>query len=267
MLIASTLTTLIVILVASVFLVQNNFYRDVQRRTAVHESVRSVTEMLSGEVRAIPKSGLVSAEYDRLIYRTPVAIGGVCDLSGSYIYAHIPLSGTAFDLDDVAGYAVQDIAGDWTYNADTWRNIKGDEGTGPASACHAAGADTTGATADFYMLVKINTPPTIVRGTNIMLYRETELRSMPSALDPRSHALYRAPYGKALVEFAHGMWGVWFCFRLEGSPFCDFWVNSVDYDKVVEITLYVIGHVPPTTGGGDYYTVYWTIDVPLRNVG
>ena len=97
MLIASTLTTLIVILVSSVFLVQNRFYRDIQRRTAVHEAVRSVTEMLSGEVREIPKNGFVSAQYDRLIYRTPVAIGGVCDLSGGDIYIHIPLSGTAFD--------------------------------------------------------------------------------------------------------------------------------------------------------------------------
>ena len=266
MLIASTLTTLIVILVSSVFLVQNRFYRDIQRRTAVHEAVRSVTEMLSGEVREIPKSGFVSAQYDRLIYRTPVAIGGVCDLSGGDIYIHIPLSGTAVDLGDVAGYAVQDAAGDWTYNSSTWENILKAEGSGPASACHAAGADTTGATADFYTIWKINTPPTVARGTNIMLYRETELRSMPSVLDPTSYAIYRAPYGEDLVEFAHGMWGVWFCFRLEGSPSCNFWVDSWDYDKVVEITLYVIGHVPPVVGGGQIYSVYWTIDVPLRNV-
>jgi len=43
-------------------------------------------------------------------------------------------------------------------------------------------------------------------------------------------------------------------------------VDAWNYDRIVEITLYVIGHVPPTTGGGQYYTVYWTVDVPLRNV-
>ncbi|MCK5651962.1 MAG: hypothetical protein KAJ42_11315 [Gemmatimonadetes bacterium] len=253
-------------LVTSVFLVQNNFYTDVQRRTAVHESVRSVTEMLSGEVRAIPKNGFVSAEYDRLIYRTPLAIGGVCDQSGFQSYVHIPLSGTGFDAGEVAGYAVQDAAGDWTYNSAAWSTILGSQGSGPASACYAAGADTTGATADFYLLNGLATPPTIGRGTAIMLYRETELRSMVSALDPTSFALYRAPYGEALVEFAHGLWGVWFCFRLEGTSLCSFFVNSVDYDKIAEITLYVIGRAPPSTGGGLAYTVYWTIDVPLRNV-
>ncbi len=255
-------------LVTSVFLVQNNFYRDVQRRTAVHESVRSVTQMLSGEVREIPKNGFVSAEYDRLIYRTPLAIGGVCEQGNASggAYIHIPLSGTALDTGEVAGYAVQDAAGDWAYNSATWSSILGSQGSGPASACQAAGADTTGATADFYLLNGLATPPTIGRGTTIMLYKETELRSMVSALDSTSFALYRAPYGESLVEFAHGLWGVWFCFRIEGASVCDFWVDSLDYDKVVEITLYVIGQAPPTAGGGNPYTVYWTIDVPLRNV-
>lgn len=253
-------------LVTSVFLVQNNFYADVQRRSAVHESVRSVTEMLSGEVRAIPKGGFVSAAYYRLVYRTPLAIGGVCDQSGSQSYVHIPLSGRPFDSDDVAGYAVQDSNGDWTYNTATWGSIVGAQGSGPAWACHAAGADTTGATADFYLLNGLTTPPTIGPGTTIMLYKETELRSKASELDPRTYGLYKARSGEDLVEFGHGLWGTWFCFRLQGNSWCDFWVDAADYDEIVEITLYVIGHVPPTTGGGDYYTVYWTVDVPLYNV-
>jgi hypothetical protein len=252
--------------VTSVFLVQNNFYADVQRRTAVHESVRSVTEMLSQEVRSIPKGGFVDAQYFDLIYRTPLAVGGVCDQSGTQSYVHIPLSGTAFGTDEVDGYAIQDSNGDWTYNSATWSSILGAQGSGPASACHAAGADTTGATADFYLLNGLTTPPTIGPGTNIMLYREMELKSQPSVLDPRTYALYWAANGEDLVEFGHGLWGVWFCFRLQGNSWCDFWVDSWNYDNIVEITLYVIGHVPPTTGGGDYYTVYWTVDVPLHNV-
>jgi hypothetical protein len=190
----------------------------------------------------------------------------VCYTNGSQTYVHFPTSGTNFDTSEVDGYAIQDSNGDWTYNAASWASILGGQGSGPAAACEGTGADTTGATAEFYLLNGLTTPPAIGLGTTVMLYKEMVLESKTSVLDPRTYALYWGPYGGSTVEFGHGLWGIWFCFRLEGLPYCDFWVDSWNYDRIVEITAYVIGHSPPITGGGDYYTVYWTVDIPLRNV-
>ena len=62
-LIAMLLATLIVALVGSIFLAQNNFYADVVRRSEAQDDVRSVVELVSADVQSASPDGIGVADH------------------------------------------------------------------------------------------------------------------------------------------------------------------------------------------------------------
>ena len=151
-LVAMALSSIVVVMVTGVFLVQNQFYADAVARTSMHENVRGATSYVASELRAVPSGGMVVAEADRVVFRMPLVVGGVCAVSGVQTYLLFPLEGEGVDGTEVDGYAVRDAAGEWTYTAATWASIYTSSGSVPAGVCEAAGADTVEATADFFRL-------------------------------------------------------------------------------------------------------------------
>ena len=65
--VALTLSSVIVALVSSVFLTQNNFYRFVIQRTRVQDNLRVVTDLIASEVRGVAGGGVTTAESRRFV--------------------------------------------------------------------------------------------------------------------------------------------------------------------------------------------------------
>ncbi len=168
---ALTLSSVIVALVSSVFLTQNNFYRFVVQRTRVQDNLRVVTDLIASEVRGVAGGGVTTAESRRFVVRLPIAMGGVCHDQSTHGRVYMPGLSQIYG-DEVAGYARQDGGGNWTYTADTWPNLLDSSGSGDADEClTTSGADTVGAIADFgRLLIGGGT----ALGEVIMIYREVE---------------------------------------------------------------------------------------------
>ena len=200
--VALTLSSVIVALVSSVFLTQNNFYRFVIQRTRVQDNLRVVTDLIASEVRGVAGGGVTTAESRRFVVRLPIAMGGVCHDQGTDGRVYMPGLSQIYG-NEVAGYARQDGAGDWTYTPDTWSNLLVSSGSGDANECLTRnGADTVGAITDFGRLL-ISGGTTL--GEVIMIYREVEFKIDRSQLDPQTLAVYRGVTGDTLREFATGI--------------------------------------------------------------
>lgn len=257
---------MVVILVTTVFLVQNQFYADVLRRSEVQEEVRSVTELIRSEISSIPAGGVLRAQEDQFAFRTAVAIGGICAVSGNETYVHIPLNGEALDTTEITGYGIRDSSGDWDYNAATWSSMFGAQGSSPASTCEAAGADTTGATDEFFRLDNLSSTYTIGPGVVVMLVREIELTFDTSELDSVSVALFRGPYGGTLVEFATGMASdARFEYRQVGDTTYSSPLTGGALLDIDAVRVYVNATSQAIRGGEDPYEYGWTVHIPLRN--
>jgi hypothetical protein len=265
-LVAMVLSTLVVALVTSVFLVQNEFYSDAVKMSALHENVRGATSFVSSQLRGVAPGGIVEAEADSVTYRVPLAVGGVCTVNGSDTYLLLPRNGEGIDGAEVAGYAVQDDAGVWSYTAATWASIYGSAGAIPAGTCALAGADTTGATADFYRLDGLVASPSLEPGDLVMIYRAATLRLGTSDLDGSSTALFSGPAGGTLTEFASGLTpGSSFEYRL---PHPATWRDRVpggNRDRIISIRFSALGAVASSRMGRDSLTFNLTVTVPLRN--
>ena len=215
--VALTLSSVIVALVSSVFLTQNNFYRFVVQRTRVQDNLRVVTDLIASEVRGVAGGGVTAAESRRFVVRLPIAMGGVCHNEATHGRVYMPGLSEIYG-NEVAGYARQDGGGNWTYTADTWSNLLVSSGSGDASQClTTSGADTVGASADFGRFL-------IAGGTTlgevIMIYREVEFKIDGSELDPQTLAVYRGVTGDTLREFATGiMPDTKFQYRLPSSTY------------------------------------------------
>ena len=142
---ALTLSSVIVALVSSVFLTQNNFYCFVVQRTRVQDNLRVVTDLIASEVRRVAGGGVTTAEGRRFVVRLPIAMAGVCRAEAAAGHVYMPGLSQIYG-NEVAGYARQDGGGNWTYTADTWSNLLDSSGSGDADAClTTSGADTVGA--------------------------------------------------------------------------------------------------------------------------
>lgn len=102
--VAPTLSSVIVALVSSVFLTQNNFYRSVVQRTRVQDNLRVVTDLISSEVRGVAGGGVTAAEMRRFVVRLPIAMGGVCHRQASHGRVYMP-GLSEINGNEVAGYA------------------------------------------------------------------------------------------------------------------------------------------------------------------
>ncbi len=267
--VAMLLSTLIVILVTSTFLAQNSFYSDVVQRTSLQESARGATSLITSELRGVGAGGIISALPDSVVYRVPLAVGGVCAVSGSETYVLLPLGEEVVEASEVDGYAVRAAAdGRWTYTPAAWGSIYHSSGGAAAQTCALAGADTTGAAADFYRLDGLSASPAIEPGDLIMLFRETELKLGLSTLDSLSTALFWGPAGGTITEFATGLSASSaFSYRRAGqTTFQDQVVGAADLANIEAIRVFAAGVAPSNRPGRDSLTFDLTATVSLRNV-
>jgi len=260
------LSTLVVILVTSVFLVQNEFYSDSMKRTGLHENVRGAVSLVSSELRGVAAGGIVEAEADSVVFRVPLVVGGVCRVSGSETYLLLPQNGEAVDGAKVTGYAVRDPSGLWTYTAATWGTIYQSSGVMPAQACASAGADTTRATADFYRLDGLVASPALQPGDLVMLYREVTLKLATSELDSISTAVFTGLAGGTLVEFASGLTAASaFEYRLARQSNFRNRVPGGNRRRIAVVRFSAFGAAASSRVGRDSLTFNLTVTVPLRN--
>lgn len=265
-LVSMLLSTLIVILVTTTFLVQNEFYSDAAKRSALQENVRGAVSLVSTELRGVAAGGIAAAEADSVVYRVPLAIGGVCAVNGAETYLHLPLEGGGVVESEVAGYAVRDADGAWTHTASTWASIYHSNGVGPAQTCRTAGADTVGALADFYRLDNLVASPALQAGDLVMVYREMTFKLAPSVLDSSSTAVFWGQAGQDLTEFANSLGSESaFQYRLSNSStFRDF-VRGGGRERIVVVRFSALGTAPASRMNRDSLSYDLSVTVPLGN--
>ncbi len=260
--VALTLSSVIVTLVSSVFLTQNNFYRSVVQRTRVQDNLRVATDFIASEVRGVAGGGVTTAESRRFVVHLPIAMGGVCHNEVAHGRVYMP-GLSDIDGDEVAGYALQDAGGDWTYTADTWSNLLVSSGSSDANQCLiTSGADTVGATADFGRLL-ISGGTTL--GEVIMIYRDVEFKIDQSELNPRTLAVYRGVTGDTPREFATGITSdTKFQYRLPSGTYQNS-ITGASLANIENIRVIASAIATDSVGGIESYSYEWTAGIPLRN--
>lgn len=269
-LVALTLSSLLVVMVSTVFLVQNRYYALQLERTATQDNARTVTEMVASEVRSISSGGVVIADNDHLVVRSPIVLAVVCaQPTGSRVSVHFEGGEGDLDTDEVSGFAVQDPSTlDWSYYDVDWSTINQSGGT-PAGDCAANGADTVGAYDEFKQLRRLGnyhgSLPDI--GDILMLYRNVEYQFATSEMDTSTIGLFRGIYGGTLTEFATGMdTTAQFQYRTGGTTYANS-VTGGSLDAIDAIRIGAHARRRPQTGGVDDVTFGWSVNVFLRNGG
>ena len=267
--VALTLTSIIVVLVSTVFLVQNRFFSRQMQMAAAHDNARMVTEIIAEDIRSMMPGGVVRADHKDLVIHSPIVLAAVCAQPTSDRVT-VQFDGGAGELDtsELSGFAVRDsITGDWSYyNVSSWDDIK-DSYSNPAADCAANGADTVGASGEFQRLQNIVSyyganPPV---GTILMLYRNVEFRFAKSGMDTSTVGLYRGIYGKALVEFATGLdTTAGFHYRLGAATY---WAaaSGADLPIVDAVRITAEARKREETGGQQDLEYGWSVNVVLRN--
>jgi len=265
--IAMSLGILVTILVSTTFLVQNEFYSDAVKRSALQENVRNAVSFVSSELREIAAGGILVAEADSVVYRVPLSVGGVCAVNGDETYVYIPLEGESLDDNSqVIGYATRDDSGVWTYTADSWKKIHHSSGPIPALACEAGGADTVGVSNDFYRLDDLVATPALQVGDLILIYNELVFRLGASELNHASTAIFSGPPEAILTEFGNGLSaGSAFEYRLSTSSTFQSQVTGGDLSNIVAIRFSAFGSAPASRGNRVPLTFDLTASVPLGN--
>lgn len=264
--VAMLLSTLVVTMVASVFLVQNEFYSDAVRRSALHEGVRGSAFLVSAQLQGVAAGGIVAAESDSVRFRMPLSVGGVCGVNGSDTYVFFPLNGESVQGAGVAGYALRDEDGDWVYRTAEWESFFDDSGSAAAQVCAGTGADTVGAVADFYRLEGLSASPSLQVGDLVMIYQERTLKLGTSTLDSVSTALFTEAGPGAVTEFSSSLTpSSRFQYRLYNQAH---WRNRVagrNLSRIAVVRFLARGAVAPATGGRDSLTFDLEVSVHLRN--
>lgn len=268
-LIALVLSSFIIVLVSHAFLVQNRFYSTQTIRTAAQDNVRAGTELMAREIRNAVEGGVVVAGPRTLTIRSPVAMAGVCSTQGAPHVDVFHEGGEAgLDTDEIAGIALREAnTGDWTMVNEIWANLNGSTSSA-AGNCADNGADTLGVAGFFHRLAVSNSmfSPSPENGDVLMLFRESTFKVQPSALDPSTLGIFRAPYGGSLVEFATGVdTTARFQYRTVGGSYVDT-VFTVDLPSVDAVRIFADARRPAPTGGVDDITFGWSVTVPLRSV-
>jgi len=267
--VALALSSVLVVLVGTTFLVQNRYYAVQVERSAVQDNARMVTELVASEIRSTMKNGVVTASNKKLVVRSPIAVAVLCgDLAGPKFSLFIRGAGSVIDLTEVTGIAKRDtLTGDWSYKDQTWAKLE-NPSNAAAGTCAAQGADTVGLYDDFHDVVKLNSlfgsyPPL---GTVYMLFREVEYTFGTSVLDPTTFALFRKVKGGVAVELATGMdSSAQFQYRRSDKTTYATSVGGGDVGKIIAIRIEAEARRAPQTGGVDDVTFGWGVNVMLRN--
>ena len=271
---------MVILLVSSTFLVQNNYYSSQTQRTGAHDNARASTELVAIEIRSTMEDGVVVAGKRTLTIRSPIVLGIICNRDGGQdgdIHTEGEVDGW-----EVAGIAVRnDTTGAWTYAYGDWDYISQSSGGGgrgrgrgrgrgglSADRCADNGADTAGAASEFHEIGHLGDlfSPAPFAGEVVMLFRETTFKIQTSELDPATLGLFRGVYGESLVEFATGMDSTaQFQYRTGGSTYADTVsataLGDIDFVRIVADT-----RKHAQTGGRDDITFGWSVNVALRNV-
>ena len=268
--VALTLSSVLVILVGTTFLVQNRYYAVQVERSAAQDNARMVTEMIASEIRSLMASGVVTAENHRLVVRSPMALALVCSkLTGQRYSVYMEGGDTLIDTSEVGGIAMLNADGTWTYSDDVWPNFF--LAKHAAGYCSANGADTVGAGDEFIDMKKLDKmfglDPAV--GQVLMVYRKVEYSFGPSGLDPSTVALFRRLVGGSAVEFATGMdTSSQFMYRRAGGKFTGDYVTSVGSTELGAIdAIRIEAEVRRAIKSvqADDVTFGWAVNVPLRN--
>lgn len=263
--VALAISAILVMLVGSVFLVQNRFYAVQTARAGVHDNARSVTSVLGSELRSVMPGGIVLASHDEITIRSPLMVGVVCALQGQNVDLFMEAGAGGFDTTEMAGFALRDAStGHWSYYHATWANLVGSGGP-PWLKCRGNGADTTGAQTSFRRLGYIdNYAPSDPGLTDVvMIFRETHFKIQTSTLDPSTLGLFRGAYGQPLVEYVTGLDPTaGFEYRTGGSTYATsvglFALDSIDAVRVV-----AEARKRPQTGQHEDVTYGWSTDFIL----
>ena len=262
------LSSVILILVSTTFLVQSQYYSAQRLNVNMHDNARMTTERVASEIRPVMAGGFVVAGPRTLTLRSPILVGVVCRLVTNDVYLHVDGGLAGLNTGEVAGVAVRDTTtGAWTYGTTTWTNVNGGT-TGAASNCASQGADTTWATAEFRRIVNLQTlfgsAPSA--GVVLMFFRETTFKIQQSVLDSAVLGLFRASYGQSLVEFATGMDATaQFQYRTGGTTYADT-ITSGSLANIDAVRIVADARVPAQSGGQEDITFGWSSNVILRNV-
>lgn len=262
------MSSVLVLLIGTVFLVQSRSYSRQVQRSGAHDNARSVTELVAAEVRNTMRGGVVTARADSLTIRTPMVLAAVCGVSGSFAYVQFEGGEAELDEAEVGGFGVLNSGtGAWSYYNTTWANIDGG-GAPAASSCEVNGADTVGARDDFMRLARLGNYHGSVpaAGSIIMIFRQTTFKVKTSAMDPSTLALYRGSYGKTPVEYATGINSAsMFSYRRTGTSSYSAPVSGLQLSSIDAIRIGATAKKRATTGSLGDVTYGWSINVPLRN--
>jgi Tfp pilus assembly protein PilV len=270
-LVAVTLSAILVTLVTTVFFAQNQFYSEATLRSHVQENARSVTQFVTSELQSAGTEAFQLAENRQLRVRKPLALGIVCAIAGDDVHAYLLQGSENVVGNDVAGWGVRDTTGAWAYYTDTWSNLNVSSGSSSAFRCENSGADTVGATADFFRLrnVKNSSEPKPEVGWVVMVYQDLHYQFSASALETGTIGLYRGNYGDTLVELSTGMTAnAGFRYRLAGDTTFLATVTGTQLDSIEAVRLTATAE---STGqldrtGDNTYSYGWTADILLKNV-
>lgn len=268
--VAMTLSSVLVILVGTTFLVQNNFHAAQLARTAAQDNARMVTEVVASEIRSVMEGGVRVAANRRLVVRSPVVLGAVCaQMPGNRVAVQFDGGAAAMDTDEMSGVALLDPgSGEWDYEDARWNSVSQSGGTA-AAACFANGADTLGVSSQFHIFRRFNSlfgslPPV---GSVVMFYREVEYEFDTSEMDPSTMALFRKVDGEDPVEFVTGLDATaQFLYRTGGTTY-ETSVSGGSRDDIDAIRIEAQARRSPQAGGVDDVTFGWGVNVFLRNRG
>lgn len=261
------LSSVLIILVSTTFLVQNRYYSSQTLYAGAHDNARVATERMGAELRSMMEGGFVVAGRRTLTVRSPIVVGMICDRQGNDVSVHFEGGAAGLDSDEVAGVAVRDsITGSWTYATASWASL--DLGSSvAASDCAAEGAVTTGAPGEFHTIGPLNTLFVTIprKGVALMLYRETTFKILASQLEPGRLGLFRRAYGGAFVEFATGMdASTRFQYRMAGT-YADT-VTTGSLGSIDAVRIFAEARKRPSSGAQDDVTFGWTLVVALPNL-
>jgi type II secretory pathway pseudopilin PulG len=266
-LVAMLLSSMLIILVGTTFLVQNRYYSTQTLRAGAQDNARAATERVAEALRSVKGDGLVVAGSRTLTVRSPIVVAMVCAVESNDAHVHLEGGAAGLDTDEVAGVAVRDsTTGAWTYAAATWAALNAGP-TGAETACASGGADTAGAAGEFHTIGPLNTlfaavPP---RGTAIMLYREITFRIRESQLESGRLGFFRRAGGGSFVELATGMdASARFQYRSGGTTYADTVVDG-SLGAVDAVRVAADARKPATTGGQEDVTFGWAVTVALPN--
>jgi len=266
--VALVLSSVLIMLVSTTFLVQNQYYSSQILHAGAHDNARVATERVTSEIRSVMENGILVAGPRTLTLRSPIVVAMVCDRQGAEAHVHFEGGLAGLDADEVAGVAVRDsTTGAWAYETASWAALDGGA-IQAAAGCFEEGADTVGASAEFRTLGQLDVlfGAAPAQGVAVMLYRETTFKIQESELDPGRLGLFRRIYGGAFVEFATGMdTSAQFQYRTGGSTYGDT-ITSASLGDIDAVRIVADARKPARTGGQQDVTFGWAVTVALRNV-